>query len=79
MTGHIRRRGERSWELKFDIGADPVTDDEMVILTEDQINDLPIKLAGHSMLVRATTALFTGSDAASFWRSAGGESCSTPK
>jgi hypothetical protein len=25
MTGHIRRRGERSWELKFDIGADPVT------------------------------------------------------
>jgi integrase len=25
MTGHIRRRGERSWELKFDVGADPVT------------------------------------------------------
>src|ERR1700724_1768393 len=25
MSGHIRRRGERSWELKFDIGADPVT------------------------------------------------------
>ena len=25
MTGHIRRRGERSWELKFDIGADPLT------------------------------------------------------
>jgi integrase len=25
MTGHIRRRGERSWELKFDLGADPVT------------------------------------------------------
>jgi integrase len=25
MTGHVRRRGERSWELKFDIGADPVT------------------------------------------------------
>jgi integrase len=25
MTGHIRRRGERSWELKFDIGRDPVT------------------------------------------------------
>jgi integrase len=22
MTGHIRRRGERSWELKFDVGAD---------------------------------------------------------
>jgi hypothetical protein len=22
MTGHIRRRGERSWELKFDIGRD---------------------------------------------------------
>src|ERR1700724_2392658 len=20
MTGHIRRRGERSWELKFDLG-----------------------------------------------------------
>jgi integrase len=25
MTGHIRRRGERSWELKFDLGTDPVT------------------------------------------------------
>ena len=22
---HIRRRGERSWELKFDLGRDPVT------------------------------------------------------
>jgi hypothetical protein len=21
-AGHIRRRGERSWELKFDVGAD---------------------------------------------------------
>jgi integrase len=25
MSGHIRRRGERSWELKFDIDADPRT------------------------------------------------------
>jgi len=25
MTGHIRRRGERSWELKFDIGVDALT------------------------------------------------------
>jgi integrase len=25
MTGHIRRRGKRSWELKFDAGNDPVT------------------------------------------------------
>lgn len=25
MSGHIRRRGERSWELKFDLGVDPVT------------------------------------------------------
>jgi integrase len=25
MTGHVRRRGERSWELKFDVGADPTT------------------------------------------------------
>jgi integrase len=24
-SGHIRRRGERSWELKFDVGVDPVT------------------------------------------------------
>src|SRR5258708_38664334 len=23
MTGHIRRRGEQSWELKFDAGHDP--------------------------------------------------------
>jgi integrase len=25
MTGHIRRRGERSWELKFDVGTDALT------------------------------------------------------
>jgi integrase len=25
MTGHIRRRGERSWELKFDVGRDAGT------------------------------------------------------
>ena len=25
MTGHIRRRGERSWELKFEAGTDPAT------------------------------------------------------
>ena len=25
MMGHIRRRGERSWELKFDVGVDPTT------------------------------------------------------
>jgi integrase len=25
MSGHIRRRGERSWELKFEFGTDPLT------------------------------------------------------
>jgi integrase len=25
MTGHVRRRGSRSWELKFDVGTDPAT------------------------------------------------------
>jgi integrase len=25
MTGHIQRRGARSWRLKFDIGTDPLT------------------------------------------------------
>jgi hypothetical protein len=25
MRGHIRRRGERSWELKYDVGTDPRT------------------------------------------------------
>ena len=25
MTGHIRRRGERSWELKFDVGRNERT------------------------------------------------------
>ena len=25
MTGHIRRRGKQSWELKFDAGIDPTT------------------------------------------------------
>ena len=23
--GHIRQRGQRSWELKFDLGRDPVS------------------------------------------------------
>src|SRR5580658_7642112 len=25
MKGHIRKRGERSWELKFDLATDPLT------------------------------------------------------
>jgi integrase len=25
MTGHIRKRGERSWELKYSLGTDPLT------------------------------------------------------
>jgi integrase len=25
MTGHVRRRGERSWEIKFDLGTDSLT------------------------------------------------------
>jgi hypothetical protein len=25
MKGHIRRRGENSWELKFDLGRNPAT------------------------------------------------------
>lgn len=25
MVGHIRRRGKRSWEIKFDLGQDPLT------------------------------------------------------
>jgi len=25
MTGHIRRRGANSWEIKFDVGTDPLT------------------------------------------------------
>jgi integrase len=25
MSGHIRRRGKHSWELKFDVGTDPLT------------------------------------------------------
>src|SRR5690348_8505462 len=25
MKGHIRRRGIQSWELKFDLGVDPLT------------------------------------------------------
>jgi integrase len=30
MTGHIRRRGERSWELKFDAGRDPATGKRLI-------------------------------------------------
>jgi integrase len=25
MTGHIRRRGKHSWEIKFDAGTDPMS------------------------------------------------------
>lgn len=25
MTGHVRRRGEGSWEIKFDLSADALT------------------------------------------------------
>ena len=25
MRGHIQRRGENSWRLKFDLGRDPAT------------------------------------------------------
>jgi hypothetical protein len=25
MTGHVRRRGERSWEIKFDLGTDALS------------------------------------------------------
>jgi hypothetical protein len=25
MTGHVQRRGKRSWRIKFDIGRDPAT------------------------------------------------------
>src|SRR5689334_1006378 len=25
MSGHVRRRGAKSWELKFDLGRDPLT------------------------------------------------------
>jgi integrase len=25
MTGHVRRRGDRSWEIKFDLGTDQLT------------------------------------------------------
>ena len=25
MAGHVRRRGKRSWEIKFDLGTDPLT------------------------------------------------------
>ena len=30
MRGHIRRRGARSWEIKFDLGIDPVTAKRLV-------------------------------------------------
>jgi integrase len=29
MTGHVRRRGARSWEIKFDLGTDPLTGKRM--------------------------------------------------
>ena len=29
-AGHIRRRGARSWELKFDIGTDPQTSERRI-------------------------------------------------
>jgi hypothetical protein len=33
MSGHIRRRGARSWELKFDLGRHPVTGKRETLIT----------------------------------------------
>ena len=41
-------------------GAPKVADDEMVILTEEQLRDLPTKLAGLPIYPRAITAVYTG-------------------
>lgn len=30
MSGHVRKRGEKSWELKFDLGTDPVSGKRIV-------------------------------------------------
>jgi hypothetical protein len=30
MTGHVRRRGKASWELKFEAGRDPVTGERKI-------------------------------------------------
>lgn len=30
MTGHIRKRGAKSWELKFDLGTDPLTGERRI-------------------------------------------------
>jgi integrase len=41
-------------------GAPKVSNDEMVILTEDQLTDLPAKLTGYAIRPRAITAVYTG-------------------
>lgn len=41
-------------------GAPKVSDDEMVILTPDQLDDLPANLAGYKLRPRAIVAVYTG-------------------
>ncbi len=41
-------------------GAPKVSNDEMVILTEEQLIDLPAKLIGYAIRPRAITAVYTG-------------------
>ena len=37
MTGHIRRRGAYSWELKFDLGRNPVTGKRELAITASRV------------------------------------------
>src|SRR5262245_45964232 len=41
-------------------GSPAVDADEMIILTPEQVRDLPVQLKGHRMYARAMTALHTG-------------------
>jgi integrase len=56
MTGHIRRRGERSWELKFDLGTDPLTGKRLTKYHSFK----GTKLEAKAELVRLANAANTG-------------------
>ena len=55
MVGSIRRRGTKSWELKFDVGTDAVT--RVLIETSDGASSWVTVGVGHNVIEASWMAL----------------------
>lgn len=58
MSGHIRRRGEHSWEIKFDLGRDPLTGKRQI----RYVSFKGTKRDAQAELVRLMHSVNTGTD-----------------